>query len=95
MIVFKYELPNTLAPIEQFTLDLPRRAKFLKAGVQHGNPVAWFQCEENDEIEKRHFVEIGTGVDYVVGEDYDAKYLDTITMASGALIWHIYEIASK
>lgn len=83
--VFKY-------PVEidgKFSLLLPMEAKILAVQIQHDKPCLWALVDPNAPVETRSFRLAGTG--HPIDEE-SLEYIGTFQMASGSLIWHLFEI---
>ena len=66
-------------------------AKFLSIQMQDGRPVAWFEVDTNNFIEKIYIRFFGTG--HEVSEDA-AKYLASVQVGNG-LVFHAYLLSAK
>jgi len=85
--IFKYEMEmNDIVEI-----DLPLHAEVLTIQTQFGNACLWALVDsEEKRKEKRVFRIAGTGHPIEHGEEY--KYIDTIQLLEGNLVFHIFEI---
>jgi len=83
--VFKYDLEVS----DRQTLALPRGAKILSVGLQHGNIKVWALVDDTySETEDRTFVMHGTGhnADDVVG----LQFIGTVIMLNDNLVFHVF-----
>lgn len=88
--IYKYELivayDNECEPIE-----MPAAAVVLTVREQRGVLCVWALIEPNPALPKtkRYFRIFGTG--HAVPEDGDLRYIDTVMLLQGSLVWHIFE----
>jgi hypothetical protein len=75
--------------MDVFTLDLPRRARFLDVQVQYGKPQAWFLLDPDAEKVKRQFAVSGTG--HPIAEADKLTHLGTFQLFEGELVIHLFE----
>lgn len=68
-------------------IEIPRTAKILCAKVQRGRICVWAQVNRASKEREFTFYVVGTG-NHLPFEN--ASYLDTVFMAGGELVWHIY-----
>lgn len=85
MKIFKYEL-NGLAGQE---VMIPKGAKILSAGVQHGKIQIWALVEPTNKLEAREFSVFGTGWPVNIKENF-LQFIQTVF--DGGLVWHVFEI---
>ena len=79
--IYKYQLTHD-------GISMPKGAKFLHVALQVGLGTMWFEVEtDEEEIEERHFVIVGTGHPVPTG---DVKYLGTYFQ--DIFVWHVYEV---
>lgn len=76
-------------------LELPRRSIIRKIAEQHGKLCFWVEFAKNPTLaetdtELRHFRMYATGQAFPYSEKLE--YVDTVLMAGGNLVWHIYEV---
>ncbi len=69
-------------------LDLPLEARPLTVQMQHGAPCMWVLLNPAQPTVQRFFDVYGTGhgMPAIPGD-----YVATFQMASGALVWHVFE----
>jgi len=79
--VYKYLVHSAVVLI-----DLPRGAKFLRAGVQGENPVVWYEVDTALPEGRKTLEAVPTGSEVPRG----GIYLDTVQI--GQFVWHIYEV---
>lgn len=90
-----------------FSLKMPKDAVFRHVGVQsqkkynnldqeylEEHAVMWFEVNDENKAEDRHFFTVPTGVDISV-KPYNRKYLGTLLIQSGILVFHLFEDYSK
>lgn len=75
--VYKYEITGN-------EIEIPKEAKFLFAGEQHGQAFAWFEVDPDSETEKRTIHIVGTGMRFK-----NMKHL--WSYQAPPFIWHVYE----
>ncbi len=84
--VFKY--PVNIAPI--VSVDMPKGATLLSFQLQGAQPCLWALVDPFEEKETREFRVVGTGHDI---EDSDSlRFVGTIQMMDGILIWHLFAV---
>lgn len=83
MKIFKYTIPIQ----GQFILALPEHARILSVQVQRGVPCIWVLVHPKAVLTERKFNIYGTGHDV----ENPGNYIGTFQMASGDLIWHLFE----
>lgn len=84
--IYKYPIPVR----DKFTLELPRRARFVHLALQgtdtdHTPLFAWFDVDTDAPLEERRFYLHGTGHPIWLNE----VHLGTVLV--GAFVWHLYE----
>ncbi len=92
--VYKYEI--TSENVENEYITLPYGAELLSVMNQHESIVLY--CLVNPEetrIENRSLILYGTGIDipsatYEMIKLYNFKFMGTVSMFDGSLIWHIW-----
>lgn len=86
MKIFKYEIPIK----DEFVLGLPIHCKILSFQVQNEKPFICVLVDPAKSLRPRYFCLRGTGHDIDYHPDL-MKYIGTVQMADGALIWHLFE----
>jgi hypothetical protein len=82
--VWKYD-----ADVEdEFTLEMPLGAEILTVQLQHENSNIWAYVDTDAPKATRHFRWYGTGHPMY---DRLRKYIGTVQLASGNLIFHLFE----
>jgi hypothetical protein len=81
--VWKYMLQSSSE------LDLPKEAQILSVHEQGDNVCMWVLVDSEAEKEKRKFVVFGTGHEI---PDHPMKFIGTVHIRNGALVFHIFEI---
>ena len=90
MRVFKWKLPAA----SHFELTLPRGARLLTVQEQRGELMLWALVDPEAPTETRDFRIAGTG--HLIDEDANTlRYVGTVQMSNGSLVWHVFEIVSK
>lgn len=84
MKIFKY--PLKVEHIQQ--VMLPQNAKILSVQVQAGTLCIWAQIDEVNALEDRTIEVFGTGH---AMSDEPRRYIGTVQMHGGALVWHVFE----
>ena len=70
-------------------VEMPETSEILSAQNQNGQLCVWARVETDSPIIKRRFRIFGTGHPYPV-VDILNKYVGSVQMANGALVWHVY-----
>jgi len=84
MKVWKFVLEDP-----ETTVQMPAGAEVLSIGVQREQVCLWALVDPLQPVEPRRFVVVGTGWD-VPGH---GRFLGTVLLASGELVFHIWEAA--
>jgi len=83
--IWKWKLERTDAQI----LDLPKGAEILTVQVQNDIPQLWAMVDDSvTETERRHIAMYGT--DHPIYSKH-GKYIGTIQLYSGKLVFHVFE----
>ena len=78
----------TLKP--QCELLMPKGAEVLSAREQYGAVCLWVLVDPDATAqEARHFRVRGTGHSI---EGDPGRFIDTVTLQGGALVWHVFEV---
>ena len=72
-----------------FKLTMPKGAEIIAFQTLHGAPTIWAIVNTEEELTERVFSIRGTGHPFV---GKSGKYLGTIQVSGGSLIWHLFEI---
>jgi hypothetical protein len=87
MKIYKY--PIEIVDFQKVTL--PLNAKILTAQMQGRTLCLWAQVEErNTSTEERSIEVFGTG--HPMSQTLNRKYINSVQMADGAFVWHVFEI---
>lgn len=86
--IWKFTLPMADYPV----VSMPKGARVLSVGVQRGDVQVWALVDPEAPMEDRRFKVAGTG-HYLVGGVENMRFIGTVHMASGQLVWHIFEEA--
>lgn len=86
--IWKYPL----AVVDHQTIDMPTGARVLSVHEQHGQLCMWAEVNANPDgpTETRHVRIKGTGHPIEQGEMIGFKFLGTVLVAGGSLVWHVY-----
>lgn len=84
MTIYKYVLPI----IDSICISMPEKAEILTVQIQSETICLWAKCNPNGPYETRKFCIIGTGNPM---PDNNLKYIGTVQMADGRLVWHVFE----
>lgn len=92
--VYKYQIESASnfggLSSNVFPIEMPKDAEILSARIQHGVLCLWAKVNtENEEITRNVFV-IGTGYDISDVNENGAKFIDTIFLSDGFLVYHIF-----
>jgi len=102
--ILKFEIDLTASAASRPTrLPLPLDAQFRHAAEQHGRLAVWYEVPEqrgsaialgealaaNQAISSRAITVIATGEPFEPA--HAGRYLATVLMAGGRLVWHLYE----
>lgn len=79
---------ETIRPIHEQEVMLPKGAEILCAREQWEQPCIWFRCDPMAEKEPRKIAIAGTG-----HAAPDGRYLGTAMLQNGALVLHVFEQA--
>jgi hypothetical protein len=88
LIIYKYVVPIA----DNFIIQMPLGAEILTFQSQYDVPTLWAAVWKNSSIEDRKFSIIGTG--HEIDMDMVKKFIGTIQMMKGNLVWHLFEIKS-
>lgn len=86
--IFKYELEVT----DQQSIEMPQGAVILSAQVQKCKICIWALVDSGALYERRVFRVIGTGDEIEDGVFH--RFIGTVQMLDGRLVWHIFEIVT-
>lgn len=73
---------------ENQVVEMPSRAKIIKAGEQNGNLCIWAIIDTDRRPANKHIGIVGTG-NPADADLVDAIHIDTVQMSSG-LVWHVF-----
>lgn len=84
--VYKYNIPIQ----DEVELELPSCSRILTVDKQSSLLCAWVLVNPNNVTKELHKLRIaGTG--HPIENDENWRYINTIFMAGGALVFHIFE----
>ncbi len=73
------------------TIEIPESAQILSCQLQHGTPCMWAIVNPDAMKERRTVFIFGTGNEF---QDRPLRkplvFIDTIQMAGGSLVWHVF-----
>lgn len=70
---------------------MPVNAEILHVHAQGKDICLWALCDTKVQNEARKFHVLGTGHDYDQYNSEKHKYVGTVQMHDGALVWHVFE----
>lgn len=86
--IYKYHL----TPFDdEMTLDLPRGARILSVQERQDNIYLWALVDPKQPTEPRRFFVRGTGHEITETDAAGARYLGTVYLMDGRLVFHIFE----
>lgn len=85
-MIWKFTVPVH----DEFTIEMPRGAQVLSVGVQYDDIVMWVKVNPEAPMVKKVFYLRGTG-HLILIEDSHIRFIGTVQMAGGTLIWHVFE----
>jgi hypothetical protein len=85
--IYKYELQIT----DEQGINMPIGAEILTAQMQGENLQLWALVDPDRDIKKRFFEVIGTGHDVTCFSNTERKYISTVQLSGGKLIFHVFE----
>lgn len=89
--VWKYKLQAT--HIQE--LRLPEKAEILYVREQNEFVCLWAVVETHRELEARVIEVVPTGVEMETDMGVDRKYLGSVHLQNGALVFHVFERSSS
>ncbi len=70
-------------------IKLPIGSKILSVGNQNEKLCIWYACSTEGDIIEKNIVIFGTG--HQIWPSFDGKFIGTVIMANGQLVWHVFE----
>ena len=83
--IWKFTLPVTDYPV----VSMPKGARVLSVGVQHGEVQVWALVDPEAPTELRRFMKIDTGQCMTEPCVERIRFIGTVQM--GDLVWHIFD----
>lgn len=83
-VIWKFEL----SPKDQQEVLMPKNAEVLAAQAQNDGIMIWAKCDSTNDLERRIFVIEGTGHEITHS---DLKYISTVQLHGGSLVFHVFE----
>lgn len=74
---------------DEIVIDMPRSARILHVGVQNGQPHIWAMVDTKAPMVDHHFAMRGTG--HPAEGLEGLLFVGTFMMASGALVFHLFD----
>lgn len=91
-VIYKYPIPIQ----DVVKNDIPVGGEILKFAMQKGQAFIWVLIDpDQKETETRHFLVIGTGHKITDTEHCDGKYIDTVFINDGSLVFHLFELSAE
>lgn len=85
--IYKYPIPV----IDHFIVELPARAKPLRAQLQRSVVCIWFLLDPDITAIPRNFRVIGTG--HPIPESMEElEFIDTFQIRGGREVYHLFEV---
>ena len=82
--IYKYPLQI----IDEQWVNIPKGAEILTVQIQNGIPCLWAKVDAQEDNERRLIEIIGTGNPI---SNSDRKYISTIQLEKGKLVFHVFE----
>jgi len=77
----------------QIVFNMPAGAKVISTEVQHGIVVIWAVIDDQvPEVQRRRFEFVGTGAPLLQSETKEYRFVGTVMLISGNLVWHVFEV---
>jgi hypothetical protein len=86
-VIYKYGLHIT----DEQLIPMPIGAEILTAQIQNGDPQLWALCDPLQELETRRIRVLGAGNSVSDDEKITMKYISTIQLYEGRLVFHVFE----
>lgn len=91
LIIYKYPI----LPSKDFSIDLPKEAKFLTVQTQNGHPYVWVILDPFKKYsETKRFLIAPTGK-MLPDDVIHYNYINTFQVDDGNLVFHVFEIPFK
>ena len=85
--IFKYEI----LLVGLYEINLPIGAHILSVSAQDGDLFIWVLVDPMAGLERRCFEWFATGEDIRCDIGIDREYIDTVYIADGRLVYHLFE----
>lgn len=86
--IYKYPLPIG----DSVSITMCEPAEILSIQVQHGVPFVWALIDDEGPPVKRKFRIAGTGHPLVSLGEFKFRFIDTIQLEGGSLVFHVFQI---
>lgn len=87
LTIYKYELEITGSQ----WLEMPQHAEILCVKTQRNKICAWARVNTERDLFQRRIIIVGTGSPMMKNDFIYYKYIDTVELSGGDLIFHIFE----
>lgn len=87
--VFKYPVEIT----DNVFVEMPVGAEILCVQLQRGVPCIWAKVDPKVVTSRRRFRWAGTG--HPLNPERDHRYVGTVQMEDGALVFHLFEVLER
>ncbi|BCJ91833.1 hypothetical protein IZ6_25680 [Terrihabitans soli] len=84
--IHKFQIDPT-----HMVIAMPADAVILSAKAQHGVICVWAEVDPTLPKNARYFEVFGTGHPIHVDMGVERKFIDTVMMDGGSLVFHVYE----
>lgn len=88
MKIYKYQLKV----IDKQVVLMPFGAEIFCVQMQNGHPTIWAAVDEMNSLTQRTIAIAGTG--HELGETAKGKYIGTVQMDGGSLVWHVFDLGA-
>jgi len=84
--IYKYPLHI----LDRQEVPLPKGAQILSIQMQNGYPCLWALCNPDKPVSPRTLYMVGTGHPFNMDPSV-IRFIDTVQMAGGSLVFHLFE----
>lgn len=88
--IYKYELHPSEIGTGVFPVMMPHDAKYLHVDAQGDQIFIWAEIDTESSLLEHHFEVFGTGSEMQVDMGVERKYVGSLMMHNGALVFHVY-----
>lgn len=86
--IYKYE---ALDGASKFEILMPKEAEILTVQIQRGKTYFWALVDPDAQKEARFFERVMTGASIYEGMGVERKYIGTVQLHAGDLVYHLFE----